>query len=45
MSTEDHSNTGLVLSYLNLAIIVMLFLAALASFCCWAFIPHVPIVR
>ncbi len=45
MSTKEKPSTGLVLSYLNLAIIAMLFLAALASFCCWAFIPHVPIVR
>lgn len=45
MSTEEKEATGLVLSYLNLAIIALLFLAALASFCCWAFIPHVPTVR
>ncbi len=44
MGSLDTPTKRFVLTYFNLAIIIILFVAAIALLCCWAFIPHISIV-
>ncbi len=45
MDSDEQPTEQRVLASLNLAMIFLLLLAAMAVFCCWAFIPHQPSVR
>ena len=45
MDSDEQPTEQRVLAFLNLAIIFLLLLAAMAVVCCWAFIPHQPSAR